>query len=455
MLGNQMFPAALGVFMVVLVKGLSFPPLLWGILFFVPRLLDAVTDPIMGFITDNTRSRWGRRRPYIFLGAIVAGVSYIIMWQLHEENSLAFNFTYFLALSLVFFVGLTIFATPYVAMGYEMSRDFHERTRLMAVAQWIGQWAWVIVPWFWPLIYDPDLFSSPAAGARSLAIWVGLGCMGLALVPAIFVRSQPTTDADNLQELSRRNVAENLRVFFKGFAPVFRSAPFRKLCLATFLVFSSFQTVAAFSFFIIVYHLFGGDAGAAGSWPAWFGTASALCTAFLVIPIITFISQRLGKKNTFLLAQSVSIIGYLLFWWFFRPGQPLLILVPLPLFAFGIGGLFTLMTSMTADVCDLDELNTRARREGTFGAIYWWMVKFGLAFAGGLTGLIMSLVGFLPDAAAQTQETMTGMRIAYSLVPITGALLAIWIMRDYDVSEQRANEIRAELERRRGKTVFA
>ena len=455
MLGNQMFPAALSVFMVVLVKGLSFPPLLWGILFFVPRLLDAVTDPIMGFITDNTRSRWGRRRPYIFLGAIVAGVSYIIMWQLHEENSLAFNFTYFLALSLVFFVGLTIFATPYVAMGYEMSRDFHERTRLMAVAQWIGQWAWVIVPWFWPLIYDPDLFSSPAAGARSLAIWVGLGCMGLALVPAIFVRSQPTTDADNLQELSRRNVAENLRVFFKGFAPVFRSAPFRKLCLATFLVFSSFQTVAAFSFFIIVYHLFGGDAGAAGSWPAWFGTASALCTAFLVIPIITFISQRLGKKNTFLLAQSVSIIGYLLFWWCFRPGQPLLILVPLPLFAFGIGGLFTLMTSMTADVCDLDELNTRARREGTFGAIYWWMVKFGLAFAGGLTGLIMSLVGFLPDAAAQTQETMTGMRIAYSLVPITGALLAIWIMRDYDVSEQRANEIRAELERRRGKTVFA
>ena len=170
----------------------------------------------MGFITDNTRSRWGRRRPYIFLGAIVAGLSYIVMWQLYEENSLAFNFTYFLALSLVFFLGLTIFATPYVAMGYEMSRDFHERTRLMAVAQWIGQWAWVIVPWFWPLIYDVDLFPSAAAGVRSLAIWVGLGCMGLALVPAIFVRSEPTTDADNLQELSRKNIKENLRVFIEG-----------------------------------------------------------------------------------------------------------------------------------------------------------------------------------------------------------------------------------------------
>ena len=129
-------------------------------------------------------------------------------------------------------------------------------------------------------------------------------------------------------------------------------------------------------------------------------------------------------------------------------------LAPLPLFAFGIGGLFTLMMSMTADVCDLDELDNGLRREGTFGAIYWWMVKFGLAFAGGLSGLIMSLVGFVPDAAVQPPGAMTGMRIAYSLVPITGALLAIWVMRNYDLTETRANEIRAELERRRGKRLF-
>jgi GPH family glycoside/pentoside/hexuronide:cation symporter len=454
MLGNQMFPAALGVFMVVLVKGLGFPPLLWGILFFLPRILDAVTDPIMGFITDNTKSRWGRRRPYIFLGGIITGLSYIVMWQLYEDNSLTFNFIYFLAMSLVFYVGLTIFATPYVAMGYELSRDFHDRTRLMAVAQFIGQWAWVIVPWFWPLLYNPNLYESAAAGARSLGIWVGLGCMALALVPAIFVKSTPTTDADNLQKLSRENMRENLRVFFSGFGETFRSVPFRKLCAATFLVFGSFQTIAAFSFFIIVYYLFNGDAGAAGSWPAWFGTISALCTTFLVIPIITFVSQRIGKRNTFLLAQALSIVGYASFWWFFQPGDPRMMLVPVPLFAFGIGGLFTLMTSMTADVCDLDELNTGARREGTFGAIYWWMVKFGMAFAGLLSGVIMSGVGFVADAPSQAEGVMTGMRLAYSLVPITGALLAMWVMRDYDFTEERVNEIRAQLEKRRSKTVL-
>ena len=452
MLGNQMFPAALGVFMVVLVAGLGFPPLLWGILFFAPRLVDAITDPFMGFISDNTRSRFGRRRPYIFAGAILTGLAYIAMWQLYETNSLQYNFTYFLIGSIVFYVGITIFGTPYVAMGYEMSRDFHERTRLMAVAQWIGQWAWVIVPWFWPLIYDPDLFESPAAAVRELAIWVGLGCMVLALVPAIFVKSPSTADAQHLRPLNRETLGENARAFIDGFREAFRCAPFRKLCAATFLVFNSFNVVAAFSFFIIVYYLFGGDADAAGNWTAWFGTVSALATTFLVIPIITFISQRIGKKNTFLLAQGISVVGYILFWWTFRPGTPLLMLAPLPLFSFGIGGLFTLMTSMTADVCDLDELSTGTRREGTFAAIYWWMVKFGLAFAGGLSGLIMGLAGFVPDAASQPPGAVTGLRIAYTVVPVVGALLAMWFMRDYDLTEVRANEVREELERRRGVT---
>ncbi len=450
MLGNQMFPAALGVFMVVLVEGLGFPPLLWGVLFFAPRLLDALTDPFMGFITDNTRSRWGRRRPWIFVGAIVTGLSYVFMWQLYETNSLAFNFTYFLIGSMAFYVGITVFSTPYVAMGYEMSRDFHERTRVMAVAQWIGQWAWVIVPWFWPLMYDPELFQSPAAAARELAVWVGLGCMGLALVPAIFVKSEPTTSAEHLRELNRQNLGENATALWKGFGEAFRCAPFRRLCGATFLVFNAFNVVAAFSFFIIVYHMFGGDAGAAGNWTAWFGTGSALATTFLVIPIITFMSERLGKRRTFLISQAISLIGYGLFWFTFQPGRPLLMLVPLPLFSFGIGGLFTLMTSMTADVCDLDELNTGERREGTFAAIYWWMVKFGLAFAGALSGLILGLVGFTPDAASQPEGAVTGLRIAYSLIPASGALLAIWIMSGYDISEARAHEIRAQLEERRG-----
>jgi GPH family glycoside/pentoside/hexuronide:cation symporter len=448
MLANQMFPAALGIFMVILVKDLGFPPLLWGIIYFLPRLFDAITDPIMGFISDNTRSRWGRRRPYVFAGAVITGLSFVIMWQLHPENGLLFNFIYFMVFSFTFYLGLTIFSVPYVAMGYEMSSDYHERTRIMGVAQWIGQWAWVIAPWFWVIIYRPSWFSSPDAGSRQLAIWVGLLCMGLAMVPAIFIKSQPTTNAKNLKELNRKNIKKNLKHILKGFVDAFRIKQFRKICISTFLVYNAFNTIAAFSFFIIVYYLFNGDAGAAGFWPTLHGSVGALCTTFIVIPIVTKVSQILGKKKTFIISQSISIFGYILFWWCFQPGKPWLLLIPLPFFSFGIGGLFTLMMSMTADVCDIDELNTGLRQEGLLGAIYWWMVKFGFAFAGLLSGLVLSLVNFTPGAATQPEGAITGLRIFYSTLPSLGALIAILIMSTYDITEEKANEVRVKLEAR-------
>jgi len=111
---------------------------------------------------------------------------------------------------------------------------------------------------------------------------------------------------------------------------------------------------------------------------------------------------------------------------------------------FGIGGLFTLMMSMTADVCDLDELNTGKRREGILGAFYWWMVKFGLAVAGLLTGLIMSLVGF-EQGPNNPESAITGLRIFYTGLPILGTLIAMWVMNTYDIDEERATENRAKL----------
>ena len=449
MLGNQMFPAALGIFMVVLVQGLGMSPLLWGILFFLPRLSDALTDPVMGFISDNTRSRWGRRRPYIFAGAIIAGLSFVLMWQLDPADSQLYNFWYFLVMAFVFYLGLTIFATPYVAMGYEMSDDFHERTRLMAVAQWIGQWAWVIVPWFWVIIYDPSLYPNAGAGAKNLAIWVGVGCLLLAMIPAIFCRTK-VVDPSTQQDLSLNNLGRNLMTLGRGIVQTFRCRPFVRICLATFFVFNAFNTVAGMSFFIILHFMNGGDQVKTGAWPSWFGSVSALVTTFLVIPVVTLMSQTLGKRRAFLISQAISVIGYVLFWWCFRPGNPYLMFLPLPLFAFGIGGLFTIMMSMTADVCDLDELNTGQRREGVFGAVYWWMVKCGFAIAGLGSGLILTLVGFDESpGAVQTDAALTGLRLAYILVPVTGTLIALAVMWGYDLDETRVAEIRAALAARK------
>ena len=449
MLANQMFPAALGIFMVVLVQDLKFPGWMWGMLFFLPRVFDSMIDPIMGFISDNTRSIWGRRRHYVFIGAIIMGISFCLMWQLHRENGISYNFTYFLLWSFVFYLGLTIFSVPYVAMGYEMSDDFHERTSIMAVSQWIGQWAWVIAPWFWVIMYDQKWFPNADTATRTLAVWVGVACMLLAIIPAIFIKSKSTKDDTNLTPLTMKNVGGSLKEILKSFKEAFSSAPFRKLCIATFLIFNAFNTIAAFSFFIVVYYLFNGNVASAGLWPTLFGCIGALSTTFLVIPTVAWISKKTGKKNAFLISQGISIIGYIMLWFLFIPGKPYMFLFALPFFAFGIGSLFTLMMSMTADVCDLDELNTGKRREGIFGAIYWWMVKFGFAIAGLLTGAIMTFVGFNPDSATNSDYAITGLRIFYSAIPITGTLIAMYIMRNYDLTEERAHEITKELEKKK------
>ena len=448
MLANQMFPAALGIFMVVLVQDLGFPGWMWGMIYLLPRLFDFVTDPIMGYISDNTKSKWGRRRPYVILGGIILCISFIAMWQLYKDAGVDYNFTYFMIWSIIFYLGITIYSVPYVAMGYEMSDDFHERTNIMAVAQWIGQWAWVIAPWFWVIMYDPEWFESAEVATRTLAIWVGVFSAICAIIPGIFIKSKSTLN-ENYSPLKLKYIGASLAEIGSGFKSAFKIKPFRQLCIATFLVYNAFMTIASFSFFIIVYHLFDGDAGAAGIWPTLFGCLGALGTTFMVIPIVTKMSKSMGKKKAFLVSQGISIIGYIMLWFLFIPGKPYLFIFALPFFSFGIGSLFVLMMSMTADVIDLDELTSGLRREGTFGAIYWFVVKFGFAIAGGLSGVILSSVGFDSGATAQPEGAIDGLRLSFSGIPILGTIIAMLVMRNYGVTEETANEVRAQLDKRK------
>jgi GPH family glycoside/pentoside/hexuronide:cation symporter len=517
----NLLPGALAVFMFFLVTAFGMDPFLAGLLGGLPRIFDAITDPIMGFITDNTKSKWGRRRPYIFVGAILSGILFALLFQMSEDNSVLFNFWYFLMMSLFFLVGNTMFATPLIGLGYEMTSDYNERTRLMAFANTIGQIAWMLVPWFWVVIADPTVFplsenvvrsigemglsgdelikitnqKLQATGVRNLSILVGLGCAILGILPAFFCKGMDAGKMENRKEISFRTLSSSFKELFDGIKQVSKNKPFLKLCGATFLVFNGFQMVASFSFFIIVFYIYNGDYGNAGTWPAWFASFTAVVTAFMVIPIVSRIASKWGKRKAFIISTVISIIGYILKWWGFdnglnaafnksslgtglnnfvasifdainpfldsvgmswfsidiSQGAPWLMFLPIPFMAFGLGGLFTLMMSMTADVCDLDELeNGMPRKEGTFGAIYWWMVKLGQAIALVLGGLILSLVGFDEGAVSQTAETMTSLRIADIFIPAGTAALAIIIMWKYGLNEKRAKEIKDILVDRRG-----
>ena len=190
----------------------------------------------MGFISDNTTSKWGRRRPYIFIGAIASGLLFALLWQLDENNSQTYNFWYFLILSMVYLIGNTMFSTPLIGLGYEMTSDYNERTRLMAFSQTVGQIAWMIVPWFWVLIADLEMWGLSAdalaamggvpdqattakyqaIGVRTMALYVAGACIVLGILPAIFCRGIDSAKMENRKEISFKTLFSNLKDLFRA-----------------------------------------------------------------------------------------------------------------------------------------------------------------------------------------------------------------------------------------------
>jgi GPH family glycoside/pentoside/hexuronide:cation symporter len=454
---NNLLAAAIGGMAIVLNLGLGMNPALVGLLGALPRLVDAFTDPLMGYISDHTQSRWGRRRPYIFLGAIMVGIAFALLWQLPEGKSESYYFWFFLIGSLIFYLFYTMFATPWVALGYELTPDYHERTRVMAVSNFMGQLAYLISPWFLWIMQNDEYFDDLASGAAGLSILVAIAVMALGILPAIFLkeRYQELAEEELKESPVRRDgpltlLRETTLDFFRGFAMTLKFKPFLKLCVATFLVFNGFMMISSFQFYIIIYYVFAGDQGLGAEYAGWVGTVSAVAT-FCVIFFISWLSTRIGKRRAFFVAIGVSMVGYAMKWVCYDPQYPLLLLLPAPLIAFGLGGLFTLMGSMIADVCDLDELQSYKRREGMYGSIYWWVVKLGMAAALAIGGLLLNWTGF--DVALegnQSDTTLLLMRLFDVLVPLLSSGIAIWMIATYPITEARAHEVRKILEERRG-----
>lgn len=449
---NNLLAAAIGGMVIVLNLGLGMNPALVGLLSALPRLTDAFTDPLMGYISDNTRSRWGRRRPYIFVGAIAAGIIFAALWQLPGEKSETFYFWYFLVGSLLFYLAYTVFATPWVALGYELTPDYHERTRLMGVQNFIGQLAYVIAPWFLLIMQSERWFDGMVDGAAGLSIIIAAVVIIVGILPAIFLRER--FSGNSADEPARKHTFfDSMRDFFKGFLTTLKFKPFLKLCAATFLVFNGFMLISSFQFYVIIYYVFGGDIARGAEYAGYAGTLGAIST-FCVIIFITWLGTHIGKRRTFFVAIGVSMIGYALKWICYNPDFPWLLLVPAPFLAFGLGGLFTIMPSMIADVVDVDELETHERREGMYGSIFWWVVKLGMAAALAAGGFLLNATGF--DVALegnQTADTITLMRLFDAFVPFIASGLAIWAIAAYSITEEKAHEIRLQLEQRRDKRV--
>ncbi len=456
---NNLLSAAIGGMMIILNLGLHMDPRMVGWVSALPRLVDTIIDPIMGYVSDNTRSRWGRRRPFIFVGAILTAVVFALLWQLPRDASQNFYFVWFLIGSVIFYICYTIFVAPWVALGYELTPDYNERTRLMGTQNFIGQFAYVVSPWFlW--IMNGGRFGDQIAGAGWLAIAVAICTVALGVLPAVFLRERmaslaTTATAAHKAETAARAgnpILRNVGEFFRGFASTMSTIPFLKLCLATFLVFNGFILISAFSSYVIIYYVSGGDQGLGAKWVGLAGTVGAV-GSFGAVALVTLLATRIGKRRALMISTAISMVGYALKWVCYNPAHPWMVLLPAPLLAFGLGGLFTLVPSMIADVVDADELRTHQRREGMFSSVFWFTVKLGLtaALAGG--GYLLTATGFAVGlGGAQGHRTITLLRLFDVGIPVVTSAIAIWAVATYPITEARALAVRGELEERRGRT---
>ena len=425
---------------VVLNIGMGINPFLVGLLLALPRAVDALLDPLIGTWSDNFRSRWGRRKPFMVAGALGSGVFFIVLWWMPSGGSEMGKFWYFLFFSTVFYLFMSLFAVPWGAIGLSMTADYHERTRLMATYAFTSAGAAILLSWLYALIKLP-CFPDTITGTR----WVSAGLAGLmtglALLSVWLCREKQTAGQANQ---ATEPVWPQIRAVLGNRAFLILGGAVFFMCLGIFSI-SSLPT------YLAIYFIHGGNESAASILSGWGGTVWQVGSLFF-IPLISLVATRMGKRHTLVLALVAALTGNLIKWFCYTPAQPLLFLLPPLLIAFGFSALWTLTASMLADVCDLHELNTGNRNEGALNAMYAWVMKVGSTLAFALSGILLNLTGFNQAlGASQSPATILSMRLIDIGVPAVAVLAAIGLTWLYPISEDRAYQIREELERRRGR----
>lgn len=367
-----------------------------GAAIFAGKLWDAVTDPVMGYISDTTRSRWGRRRPYVVASAIPMGVCFYLMFAPPELSSTG-NVLYLAAAGIALYTFFTVFATPYLAWGAELATDYHERTEVVQIRALfgvLGGVAGAVAP-----VIIVRQFDDPRAGYAMMGLVLGAMIAASGLATGLAVADRPVHSAPSA----------GFGHFLAGVRSTFHNRQFA-IVFATFCLMTVSASLGqAVQLIVIKYHL--------GMYDAFPGIALTFALAYAAsFPIWQSLSVRLGKSRALLagLATScVSPFGWLLV----QPGNLPSMLVFMVIIG-GLSGSITLAASQAADIVEADEQRTGEQRAGAYFGVWTLGLKTAGALGTLLGGVLLSTVGYLPD-----QEQPAG--VTWWLVLALGPLQAI------------------------------
>jgi glycoside/pentoside/hexuronide:cation symporter, GPH family len=425
---------------------LGLSPALISFSFAIFRIYDAIIDPLMGWISDNTRSRWGRRRPYVVVGAVLTGVAFPLIWLVQPGWSHAAMTAWLIIAGIVFFTFITIWNMPYQSMLLEMTGDYNERTSVTSFRAVFQNLATVISSWVWAITQLPFFFDESTgtqdtlSGIRAVAVVMGILIILLGILPGLFLKERHYAKVEGSK---KEKLLPSLKL-------TLRSKPF--LLILAFSVLFSLGTNIPLSFgpYITTFHVCGGDQGEASVITGMAGTIG-LALAIGSLPLFNILSRRIGKTRTLGVCACLQIVGHAGSWWLYNPEFPSLVIVQKSLIYIANAGLWVMLPSMVADTVDFDELSTGERREGSFASIFSWILKVSMTLGLALSGPFLEWSGFRIDLGPdQPVEVMNTMRLAFTIIPTTSLLLAGAILFFYKLGPARMAEIRSELEGRRG-----
>ncbi len=443
---------------------LKLPPTYVAIILMSLRLWDGVLDPIMGWISDNFRSKWGRRRPFIFVGAIMAGLTYPLIWwfpidtwtsALSPDQVHLYVMLWVIGFGILFYTFFTIWGIPYQSLLMEMTPDYNERTRVaevrgyfQTVAGFVNGWIWWLsmLPIFWITVDGVDV-ASPLNGMRYISIIIGVTIMTLGVLPAIFLKER-YYETDLVQNQKSISLVRSIK-------ETFSNKPFVILSLLTVFFLMGQAIFDGYGRYVGTYYVLGGDWNEGAKF-AGYGTFIYTIFSLAFIPIFRSLSEKIGKKKVLIIAISIALLSYATTWWTNDPEYPYLMLINTVFVGIGYAGLWLMLPSMQADVVDYDELQTGERREGGFSSIYSWVLKLSFMIGFLISGPLLEMTGFDAETIdkigpAELDAIYTNMRIGYMIIPIVALTIALLFLIKFPITQEKAAEIRTELEERRGK----
>lgn len=412
-----------------------------GFVLMIARLFDAFTDPIIGKWSDDFRSRWGRRRPFIFVGSFLTAGAFILIWMVPESwrGDTVPLFTYYLLAMLLFYFCSTIQVVPYHTLGLEMTPDYHERTVIAGYKMVFSFLFTLFLPWVFYLAQTSATGGSTMAGMRYWSYIIAAAIVLGGVLPAFFVKERYYKLACQQTKIP----------FWTGLKFTFQNRAFLILTAIILVIGIGGGLVGAFGQYIVFYYMFEGDTREGAQLVAQASNLFSV-VAILSTPAVAWLSARYGKIHMLSYLIILGMVASASSFFLYNKEMPYLIMLVYLLQAPQAAGFWTLTTSMKADICDDDEIRHGMRREGMFGSVGGWVMKTALSSTHFLSGLMLNATGLDPDLGGnQPEGTFMSMRVLFAVVPILFSLVALVLLWIYPLTSKRMREIRNELEARR------